>query len=105
MLRTVLSVTAACAAVVAPVITDALSQGAQANIYVQPARTLDMPGYARTVDYPAAAPTATPQYRGYPRRLGGGSGRGSYRGGSYQPQFWQQTYQNGNYNTFAVPGW
>jgi len=78
MLRTVLSVTAACAAVVAPVITDALSQGAQANIYVRPAVTVPMPDYAQTVDYPAAAPT-----RGYPWRSGGGSGRGSYRGGSY----------------------
>jgi hypothetical protein len=48
--------------------------------------------------------TPRPSYRpgsGSSNRYPGGSSSSSYR---YQPQFWQQTYQNGNYNPYSVPG-
>ena len=96
-------------------------QAALAQVYVQPAQTVPMPGYARTVEMPAYAQEATPIYpdssgpsdsapahkkRKKKKKKDYSAPRPASPGASGTvPQFWQQTYSNGNYNPYAVPGW
>ena len=100
---------------------------AKAQVNVETAPTVPMPGYANTVPMPGHANTTpmpgyanTTPMPGYaqtsfPNRYGSGSsnynqqysnGRGTAAPRSNTtPQFWQQTYDQGNYNPYAVPGW
>lgn len=105
-------VAATAVAMVSPLLAGLSGGPAQAQIMVQPAQTVPFPQPAQTVPFPQPArtadrPSARPSSDG---AASSSTGRGatSSGGGSastYQPQFWQQTYTNGNFNPMTVPGW
>lgn len=97
---------------VAPLLPGWPGGPARAQIMVQPAQTVPFPQPAQTVPFPQPARTAdVPSARsssGGAASSSTGRGATSSGGGSgstYQPQFWQQTYTNGNTNPMTVPGW
>ena len=85
---------------------ESLWNPANANVYVEPAATVEFPDPARTVDYPSYANEAKPiktskskkRKKQYPKAQ-------SPAGGNYQDDFWRQTNDMGNFNPLAVPGW
>ena len=78
-------------------LVDAVTKPANAQIYVQSARTVDFPDYART----SQDPLPNSSYPSYPDS---GASTNESNTNSYWPQFWQQTTDMSNYNPFSIPG-